>query len=597
MKKKESSLKTSIGGQAVLEGVMMRGKKSVATAVRDGDGIIRVESGRIAQNKNRLLKLPIIRGAVNFFNSMVFGTKTLIRSADVYGEEEPTKFEKWISEKFKINLTDVAVFLGVFLGLALSIFLFFFLPQKIAEWMPFLKIGNIWYYLFEGLIRIAIFILYIFLSSLLKDIKRTYMYHGAEHKTISCYEKGLPLTVENVRNCKRVHDRCGTTFMFIVMVISIIIFALCNYLLLYFGFDITFAGIKGRLLRFAIKLLLLPLVAGVSYEVLKLLAKTDSVLVYPFKLPGLLLQRITTREPDDKMIEVAITAFNIVLAMDEDDSIPCVKFITPEKCKDLVARIKAEFVEHNIDESDAEWIVSIVSGIKRSELNSEKLISTSKIDRITKIKEERLTGKPLSYVLGNSDFYGYTVKVNDSVLIPRPETEELVDKVKNEINSDYKVLDLCTGSGVIGISLKLMTNAEVTASDVSASALSVAKENAKNLGALINFIQSDMFENIEDKFDVIVSNPPYIPSGDIEKLDREVKNFEPVLALDGGVDGLDFYRIIAKHAKERLFDGGVIYLECGINQQDDIRKIFSDYTLVEEFKDINGIVRIIKVSL
>lgn len=594
--KKEKKIKktrtTSIGGQAVLEGVMMRGASSMATAVRDEEGTIRIESERLkpASKKNFILRLPIIRGIVNFFSSMVVGTKTLMRSADVYGESEPTKFENWLSKKLKIDLMTLMIWIGVLLGLAFSIFLFVVCPQwltsLIAKWTGISKSGFL-YNLIEGLIRVCIFVLYIVLTSLMKDIRRTYMYHGAEHKTITCYESGMELTVENVKKCRRVHNRCGTTFLFFVMLISILVFSLVN----------SFAKLEG-IYRMLLKIALLPLVAGLSYELLKGLAKTECWVFYPLKAPGLLLQRLTTREPDDDMMEVAIAAFNKVLEMDADESVAPVKFVTPEKVNNCLERVVKELKEGGIsDESDGEWIVSIVSGVKRSDLKqNQSLISASNIDKINAYVKERISGRPLWYIVGNTEFYGFTLDVDERVLIPRPETEELVEHALKDINENSEVLDLCTGSGAIAIAVKKLTNAKVTAVDISDKAIELAKLNADKNNAEIEFILSDMFDGVGDrKFDVIISNPPYIKSEDIQTLDTEVKSFEPILALDGGNDGLDYYRKIFQNASKHLKNCGVLYLECGINQAQEIADMFGGYE-TEIIKDINGIDRIIKIK-
>lgn len=592
-KKNKKSRTTSIGGQAVLEGVMMRGASSMATAVRDEEGTIRIESERLkpASKKNFILRLPIIRGIVNFFSSMVVGTKTLMRSADVYGESEPTKFENWLSKKLKIDLMTLMIWIGVLLGLAFSVFLFVVCPQwltsLIAKWTGISKSGFL-YNLIEGLIRVCIFVLYIVLTSLMKNIRRTYMYHGAEHKTITCYESGMELTVKNVKKCRRVHNRCGTTFLFFVMLISILVFSLVN----------SFAKLEG-VYRMLLKIALLPLVAGLSYELLKGLAKTECWVFYPLKAPGLLLQRLTTREPDDDMMEVAIAAFNKVLEMDADESIAPVKFVTPEKVNKCLERVNKELKEGGItDESDGEWIVSIVSGVKRSELKqNQSLISASKVDKINAYVKERISGRPLWYIVGNTEFYGFTLDVDERVLIPRPETEELVEHALKDINEDSEVLDLCTGSGAIAIAVKKLTNAKVTAVDISDKAIELAKSNARKNNAEIEFVLSDMFDGIgERKFDVIISNPPYIRSDDIQTLDKEVKSFEPILALDGGNDGLDYYRKIFQNASKYLKNCGVLYLECGINQAQEIADMFNGYE-TEIIKDINGIDRIIKIKI
>ena len=587
--------KTSIGGQAVLEGVMMRGRCGVATAVRDPDGIIRIEAERITppEKKSVFVRLPIIRGIVNFFSSLVTGTKILMRSAEVYGgdDDEPSKFEKWLAKTFKIDVMDVVLFFGVALGLVFSIALFFILPTflggligKAAPNMPPI-VKN----LIEGGIRILIFVGYILFTSLLKHIKRTYMYHGAEHKTITCYEKGLDLTVENVKKCRRVHDRCGTTFMFFVMFVSILVYSVFGAI-----FPVLNENVGLKMLS---RIVLLPLIAGLSYELLKLLAKTDSPLVLPLKAPGLLLQMLTTKEPDEQMMEVAIAAFDKVLKMDEDPNEPVCKFVCPEKVSVVTENLKKKFRSSSVDETDAEWIVSIVTGIKRSELGGDSRVKSSHIDKIDELAAERIKGKPLSYVLGNADFYGYEIKVDERVLIPRPETEELVSEVLKVVKNTDKVLDLCTGSGAIALVINKKSGASVTATDISEAALEVAKENFKQFDAAVETRLIDLYGDLSEKFDIIVSNPPYIKTEEIDTLDKEVKDYEPRIALDGGEDGLDFYRRICEGAKQRLNEHGKLFLEAGYGEAEEIKKMLENDFNVEIIKDISGIDRIIKAEL
>ncbi len=591
-KQNKSCKKVSIGGQAVLEGVMMRGESSMATAVRDADGIIRLETKRIKPQKERniFFRLPIIRGVVSFISSLVGGSKVLMRSADVYGEGEPSRFEKWMAEKLKIDVMSVVSVISLILGLGLAIFLFMWLPQFLRNCLEtvFNIKFDIWAKNFiEGGLKLLVFIGYILLSSLLKDIRRTFMYHGAEHKTISCYEKGLDLTVENAKKCTRVHDRCGTTFMVFVMVISILVFACTEALI---GQDVE------KVYRVLLKISLLPVVAGLSYELLKGLSKTNCFIFYPLKVPGLLLQRITTREPDDGMLEVAILAFKTVMEMDADKTIPEKEFVVPKKRKDLLNEVTDTLLKNGIDESaEAEWILSITLGLKRSELLTDNLVSPAQIDKINKIVDERITGRPLWYCIGDTEFYGYTIKVDERVLIPRPETELLVYNSLPHIDKSKKVLDLCTGSGAIAISVKLKTNAKVTAVDISDGALELAKENATKNGADVEFIKSDMFNALDGyKFDVIISNPPYIESAKINDLQKEVKDFEPMLALDGGADGYDFYRLIAEKAINYLNPNGVLLLECGIGQAQVIKDMLVGFKSVEIIKDYENIERIVK---
>ncbi len=584
--------RTNIGGQAVMEGVMMRGYSSMATSVRDSDGVIRTETQRLKplKEKSFIFRMPIIRGMINFFSSMVIGTKTLMRSAEVLGEEEePSKFEKWVSKKFKVDIFSVVIYLAVIIAIALSVALFIILPQVVTNGLnTLIKVDNksIWFNLIEGGMRMLIFIAYLLLTSLLKDIRRTYMYHGAEHKTISAYENGWDLTVENVRKASRVHDRCGTTFMFLVMAVSILVFSIANSLI----------GAEG-IIRILIKIALLPLVAGISYEILKALAKTDFFLFYIFKIPGLLLQRITTKEPTDDMIEVALKSFKTVLEMDADPSIQPKSFVMPipaeKKKQEIMEKFKSVDIE---DESDAEWIIACVAGIKRSEVNSSVKLKPEAIEKIDKVVEERLTGRPLWYILGDTEFYGYKIKVDENVLIPRPETEELVSEAIKVVNKDSKVLDMCTGSGAIAVAIAKQVGCDVDGVDVSSKALEVAKQNAELNDANITFIESDLFANVSEKYDLIVSNPPYIRTADIENLSKEVK-FEPKLALDGGVDGLYFYRRIAEKAKEHLNENGVLLMECGYDQKQAIMDLLSGFSSVTCIKDLEGKDRIIKAVL
>ena len=593
-KKQLKSNKTSVGGQAVIEGVMMRGKTAMATSVRDSDGIIRTESKRIKplSKRSKIFRLPIIRGVISFFDSMIGGTKVLLRSAEVYGEEEPTRFEKWLANKLHVNLMGVISFISLVLGLGLAIVLFIWLPQlsrTLLEKIVGSEFDLLLKNLIEGGFKLLIFVMYILLCSLIKDVKRTFMYHGAEHKTISCYEKGLDLSVENVRKCSRVHDRCGTTFIVFVLIISILVFA---------GVEALIGESVNGILRVLLKLSVFPLVAGLSYELLKALSKTNSKIFLPLKAPGMLLQCITTKEPDDKMLEVAITAFTTVMQMDNDQDIPEKEFVTAKKRKDLTESVVKRLSEKGITEtSEAEWIVSIALDIKRDEVYQDKIVTPKYVEKVEEILLMRLTGRPLWYCIGNTDFYGYVICVDERVLIPRSETELLVENAIKHIDANSKVLDLCTGSGAIAIAVKGETNASVTAVDISEDALELAKENARLNGLEINFLVSDMFANLkEQKFDVIISNPPYIRSKEIKSLQNEIVNFEPILALDGGEDGLDFYRIIADNAKKYLTENGKLLLEVGYDQADEVIKLFGEYKNAEKIKDYEGIERIVKVD-
>lgn len=582
---------------------MMMGRTCMATAVRDPDGQIQVEARRLKTSPGvaRASKIPFVRGIVNMVASLVRGTGTLMRSAAVYGEEEEAgRFEKWLAEKFKINLMSVVSTIAVCLGVVLAVALFLVLPNLavsgLKEVFPSLT-GSAWEYVILGVLKLAIFFAYLGLILLLKDIRRLYMYHGAEHKTITCYEKGLPLTVENVMKCSRLHARCGTSFLFIVIAVNILIISLVNWAL---GVASIQNGVLQFLAKLGIEIVLLPVIAGVSYEILKFVAKFDNKFVLIFKAPGFFIQKVfTTREPDEQMAEVAIAAFEKVLEMDADPEMPETEFITGGILSQKLTDTKKKFAECGIDESDAEWIYSIVLGIKRSELSAERVVTPAESKQIAAIVKERLSGRPLWYIIGDVDFCGCKIKVDERVLIPRPETEQLAEIAIKTVEEGDKVLDMCTGSGCLAIAIAkgcAGKNVSVTAADVSDAALMLAKENANYNSAVVHFIQTDLFENIRGRFNVIVCNPPYIRTEEITSLDREVKDFEPRIALDGGADGLDFYRRLAKEVNRYVARGGMLILEVGEDQAADVLRLFEkrDYAIV--IKDLEGKDRFLKIA-
>ena len=289
----------------MLEGVMMRSEKYTAIAVRQDPGniVTQRKNTKMLREKYKILGVPIIRGVVNFVEMLVSGVKTITDAAKMYDpemaeEEKPSKMEEFIAKKTGKDSMDVAIFFAVIIAVLLAVGLFFILPNLITGWItPYIEV-SFWKNLVDGVVRIAIFLLYLGIVTSLKDIKRLFGYHGAEHKVINCYEHEQPLTVESARKCSRFHPRCGTSFLLIVMVISILLF--------------TMLGWSDNLfLRLLQRLAMLPIVAGVSYEVLKLLGKYDNKFVDVLRAPGMALQRITTREPDDGMLEVALVSFQL----------------------------------------------------------------------------------------------------------------------------------------------------------------------------------------------------------------------------------------------------------------------------------------------
>lgn len=318
--------KTSIGGQALIEGIMMRGPKGNAMSVRMPDGTIDTEVDQYVpiQKKYKFLGLPIIRGVVGFAESMITGYKYMMKSADKAlteeeKEEDLSKLDKWISEHFGEKMMTVVGVISMVLGVALAFLIFMYLPTLTVDLFDnyLLKNADIskFHPLIEGVMRIIIFILYMYLVSKMDMIKRTFMYHGAEHKTIFCYENGLELTVENVRKMSRFHPRCGTAFMFVMIIISVLV---SSALVLIFP---DLAEIN-RVLWIAVKIAVLPLVMGLGYEFIKFAGKHDNGIVKVLSYPGLLMQRITTVEPTDDIIEVAIESIKAVITDNpEDDKI------------------------------------------------------------------------------------------------------------------------------------------------------------------------------------------------------------------------------------------------------------------------------------
>ncbi len=315
--------KTSVGGQALIEGIMMRGPKGAAMSVRLPNGTIETEYKDVKpwREKNKFFSLPLVRGIVGFVESLVTGYGYLMESAEksTQGlenppEEELSKFDKWIEKHFGEKMMNAVGVISAVLGFGIAFFLFMWLPSFVVDKVTFGKLLE-FHPLFEGIIRIIIFVLYMLAVSHMKDIHRVFMYHGAEHKSIFCYENGLELTVENVRKQSRFHPRCGTSFMFVMILLSIL---LSSALVLIFP---NLADIN-RMLWILIKLLIMPLVMGIGYEFIKYAGKHDNLLVKILSAPGLWMQRITTKEPTDDIIEVGIEAIKAVLTDNpEDDEI------------------------------------------------------------------------------------------------------------------------------------------------------------------------------------------------------------------------------------------------------------------------------------
>lgn len=313
--------KTSIGGQALIEGIMMKGPKGTAMSVRLPDGTIDTELESNTGKKNPVMKIPVVRGVYAFADSMISGYKYLMKSADKAlteeeKEEDMSKLDKWLSEHMSENMMNIVTGISSVLGVVLAMLVFLYLPIEAVDLFDTYILTSIdiskYHPLIEGVMRIIIFILYMYLVSKMSMIKRVFMYHGAEHKAIFCYENGLELTVENIRKMSRFHPRCGTAFMFVMIILSMI--ASFSLVLIF----PELANIN-KILWMLIKLVILPVVMGIGYEFIKYAGKHENVIVEILSYPGLLMQRITTVEPTDDIIEVAIESIKAVITDNPED--------------------------------------------------------------------------------------------------------------------------------------------------------------------------------------------------------------------------------------------------------------------------------------
>ena len=316
--------KVTVGGQALIEGVMMLSPSKMAVAVRKPDGTIYVssEDRPDTQSIAKWKKLPFMRGCVAMVDSLSLGMKTITKSAEIAmpeETEEPSRFEKWLAKKTNKKVEDIVIPFAVVVAVLLSVGLFIVLPTLVSGWMRPLFGHWLWANLFEGLLRIIIFMGYIILIARMPDIARVFMYHGAEHKLVAAYEKTGAADIETAKTCSRLHPRCGTSFMFLVVFISILVFSLVG------RFENIF-------IKVLVRLALLPVVAGISYEALRFLAKHEGAVARALRWPGLQLQRLTTREPDDSMLEVAAASLNAALGVEYEPEIAATSCDEVEPC-------------------------------------------------------------------------------------------------------------------------------------------------------------------------------------------------------------------------------------------------------------------------
>jgi len=579
--------KCDVGGQAVIEGVMMRGSKSLATAVRTPKGNIEIDfkDNRPVTKKYPILNIPFLRGFFVLIESMKVGMNSLNYSASFLEDEteEPTKFEKWLEDKLGEKANNLLMGITMFISFLFSIGLFVALPTGAASFFKGAGASDVVLNLIEAAIRIIILLLYMYFISKLKDIYRVFQYHGAEHKTIFCYEAMEELTVENVRKQPRLHPRCGTNFMFLIMFVSIAIF--------------SFTGWGGIVERLAIRIIGIPIVTGISYELIKWLGRNENMLAKIIAYPGLRLQLLTTKEPDDSQIEVAIASLKAAEGIKDPD----------KTIEELVNMGTVTLKEKGIDTArlDAELLLGSVIEKNRVYLISHKedQVNVEDAEKYFDLIEKRRNKMPVKYILNKAEFMGLDFYVEEGVLIPRDDTEILVEEVLKKIdeNDEKHVCDLCSGSGAIGIALaNFRKNIKVDLIDYytvpeKVSLINIEKNDLKDR---VNFIKSDLLKKpIEDQkmYDIIVSNPPYIEEEEISKLMEDVKDYEPHTALSGGIDGLDFYRKIVDQSQVVLKNNGILAFEIGYNQGEAVKLLmeehnFNDVKVIKDFASLDRIV-------
>ena len=685
---------TTIGGQAVMEGVMMQGPDRVALAMRLPSGELYLKT-KLKKKQSRAVKIPFVRGVVSFVNALVGGMGTLMESADILETyapeeyaEEPGKLEAWINKKFGEKAAwNFLMTTALLFAVAVSLIFFVILPTWVVnflgKWVQSAFVLN----LVEGILRIVMFVAYVAAIRKMNDIKTLFQYHGAEHKSIHCFENNRVLCPENAEEFYTLHPRCGTSFLVFVLIVSLLLF--------------SFLGWPNLAWRILSRILLIPVIAAISFELLRWAGRSSGIVVKILSWPGLQLQRLTTAEPNRDQLEVALLSLKAVLvdpgvpeiegfvdkdgnpvrskaemkeieqeteawaadveahteankkaaaaaiddftrieertvfedpangasddeivsaidfldgldsdgytivSPEETDGRTLVRAIADREAMEAKARTLARRYTKDIKtyenalswgkaalsmlpngKNEARMIMSYATGLGTAELitRSKELMRDDDFDEFQKRIYSRIEGVPLQYILGMQEFMGLPFRVNPSVLIPRLDSEILAEIVISTIKQKGlikpEVLDLCTGSGALGISIAAkVPDAIVTMTDKSEAALQTAMSNAglNGVNRRCIFLLGDMFAAIPDDkhYDVIVCNPPYIPSAVIDTLDVEVKDHEPRMALDGGRDGLDYYRIIADQAGMHLKSEGVLALEIGAEQATDVKRLLN----------------------
>ena len=581
MSKKTKKI-TSIGGSALIEGIMMRGPKKSTVCVRTGKDSIYSEDISITTipEKCSFFKIPFFRGIAGLIDSMRLSYKSLMLSADkaiesAEIEEEPSKFEKWLDEKFGDKLVKVMMVIASVLGVALAIGLFFFLPSFLFDlcgnFIPAFREsdGNVemvrlWKSVFEGVMKITLFFGYIIIVSQLSDMKRTFMYHGAEHKTIFCYENEEELTVANVKKQTRFHPRCGTSFMVIMLILGIVI-----------GLFVPAA--YSRDLRHRLR----------AYQALRQARQLVHQNYRRTRSLGAAYHHQGTRRQHDRSRDRGYQGCDSRGRLRHRQQL--------RMLKDSYLACKSALEKGGIENAafEAQCMLEHLTGFGRASLLAHGGDAFDRQDELDEMIKRRLKNEPLQYILGSWSFCGIELLVGEGVLIPRDDTEVVLnlclDFLKNK--NIAKCVDLCSGSGAIALALERYAKADVTAVELSDKAFYFLEKNIKdsNIDALKDDVLTCHTRFKDNSFDLIVSNPPYIPSRELPTLQAEVQ-FEPSMALDGGDDGCDFYRAIVRDWSSKLKTGGALAFELGEGQADAVRAMMegAGFTNIRTETDFGG---------
>lgn len=567
--------KEKVGGMALFNGLMLRNKKREAIGRVNDNKNIHVEINSINKNidedKFTIYDVPIIRGIISMKNMIATSVPYVLKSSqDVLNK----------SSKENIDIGKFELVSAYLIAITVILVLFAAIPNFISTFLA-VNIRN----LSQAIIQTSAFIIYLLLLAKVDSLKTLFEYHGAEHKVANAYEKleKRDITIENVKKQSRFHARCGGNF--VVYLFFLILF-------------ITFIIPSNNLIfKTILQVMLLPFLAGFSYELVMYTEYLPNFLKF-LAYPAMSIQLITTKEPSDDKIELAI--YTLFGCINGENQVSISKFV-----KDYLLYNKSIKKDFNIKEA-----LNIFSSIKNIDVNDIFInMDGIMLDYNEQIKTNMMLNKlykdniPMAYIIGKVNFYNEKYIVNQDVLIPRVDSEILVEKAIEYINNENlnTMLDMCTGSGCIGISITKNSKIKYTTLiDVSKEALEITNKNIilNKVDKKCSTIHSDLFSSLNNsniKYDIIVSNPPYIPTGDINGLDKSVKK-EPTIALDGGKDGMDFYRKILKQALNYLNNNAVLIFEIGYDELEKFKEIinrYAEYKVVESLKDYGGNDRVV----